>query len=168
MIPRLVIENDGQLIWRTNFWELPQAIGGRCAASCNLGAFRLLLPVVHERDLREMSKANGAVVSRGPWPRGGLRDAFEFRFDDGTDSPFTIIFSPAVFENFPYADETRIHWKLTVWTKTSYGKPCLALELPCRYRFAAEIPDPRPWDDDNSPSRSGEALLEPQPPEPSA
>jgi hypothetical protein len=147
MSQRLEIENDGQLILRTNYWELPEAQAGRCLVSYNSGAFRLLLPLIHEPMLREMSKAEGVVVCRGPWPEAGLDDAFEIRFDDGTDSPFSLKLGRRAFVNVPFADEIRMASKFTVWTKTNYGRPCLALELRSRYRFSPEIPDPRPWDE---------------------
>lgn len=72
----LKIENRGQVIASTDYWNSEHAVAGYCYLSWNAGAARLLVPALREQWLKEMSGAKYVVVSRGPWhEHGGARCA---------------------------------------------------------------------------------------------
>jgi len=143
----LLIENDGPLIVSTNFWDLPECKLGKYLASVNAGAFRLLLPEVHEPILDEIRTSAGVAVTRAPWLEQRLTDAIEILFDDGTPSPFALHTAATAFDRLPTDADTTGKWVFSVWTRPRHGKPHKALELPCRYRLAQKLPDLRPWEE---------------------
>lgn len=144
---QLRVENQGRLIVSTNFWELPECKLGKYFVSINAGAFRLLLPEVHESSLEDMKLSKGVAVSRGPWLERRLADAFEILFDDETQDPFALHAATETFDRLPIAADTAREWVFSVWTRPRRGKPHKALERPCRYRRSLQIPDLRPWEE---------------------
>jgi hypothetical protein len=137
----IAVENKGADIIGTNYWETEHAMRGLCFVSINAGCFRLLVPEPQESSIAEMATAKVAIVSRGPWPKQGRKDAFEILFEDGTDSPFSLCMSAEQFMSFPFETDQDCpgqppRWTLTVWTQDGKKK----LELPCRYRLVREIP----------------------------
>lgn len=144
---KLEVRNHGPLILSTNYWDTPECKLGRYLVSINAGAFRLLLPDVYESALEDMKTAKGVAVSRGPWAAQRLTDAFEFLFDDGTDSPYALHSSPEAFDRLPTDADAAGEWVFSVWTRPRRGKPHKALERPCRYRRSPQIPDLRPWEE---------------------
>jgi hypothetical protein len=139
----LRIDNNGPEIAASNYWDNPI---GEFLVSANAGAFRVLLAPASEVHLPDMRGAKGAAVSRGPWPATGLSDALEILFDDGTDSPFALHTSIAALDRIPPDRELGRRCILSVWVQRE-GKPHKALELPCLYRRAKQLPDLRPWEE---------------------
>jgi len=141
----ITIENDGQDITGTNYWETEHAGRGLVYVSINAGCFRLLIPDARVSEIGEMRTAREVIVSRGPWPKMGRHDAVELMFEDDSDEPYALHLSTESFDRLPLpADRDRPgqepRWKLSVWTTS--GK---ALELPCRYRVVKSIPCMKPW-----------------------
>lgn len=140
----LIIENDGPRIVATNYWDLPAARAGKVLVSINAGAFRVLLPPALEPALADMATARECVVSRGPWPGAGLRDALEILFDDGSDSPYALHLAPESFDRLPTAENAGLAWILSAWTQPRRGVPHKALERPCYYRIVDCLPYLKP------------------------
>jgi hypothetical protein len=82
----LAVENDGQEIRATNYFESEYARRGAFYLSVNAGAFRLLVPPAHESAIEEFRTAKEVVVSRGAWTAQRRKDALEILFDDTTEA----------------------------------------------------------------------------------
>lgn len=141
----LTIQNTGQEITSTNYWDMEHAKKGYFYCSINAGAFRLLVPWLQEFSLNEMKTASEVIISRGPWPEGGKPDALEILFEDGTDTPFALHLGSEQVDHMPLdADRDRQgqppRWVFSAWTQ--HGKK---IELPCRYRKAKKIPCLKPF-----------------------
>lgn len=137
----LQVQNSGPDIVASNFWDLPEPRAGTFFLSTNAATFRLLVPDVAADQVAEMKTAVEAVVSRGPWPAMGLRDAIEILFDDRSDSPFALQLSPESCDRLPPAADAGRRITLTVWTRG----PVKMLELPCGFRTVPRIPCLEPW-----------------------
>ncbi|WP_349304558.1 hypothetical protein [Escherichia coli] len=79
------IENEGQAVARTDYWQSVQAQAGYVYLSWNAGAARLLVPDAAKHLLREMRGAEYVIISKGTLHG---RDALELIFEDGSDAPF--------------------------------------------------------------------------------
>jgi hypothetical protein len=144
----LIVKNDGPLIVQSNFWELPKCAMGKLVVSRNAGAFRILLPPVHEPALPDMAAAKLVILSRGPWRQAGLSDGVEILFDDDTSSPFALHLEIGTFDRLPIdTEEVGKLRTLTVWTQPRRGVPHKALERPARWRRVPHIPWLEPWKD---------------------
>lgn len=53
----ILIENQGQIVKQTNYWDSEQARAGYCYLSWNAGAGRVLVPDPAKSWLREMKGA---------------------------------------------------------------------------------------------------------------
>lgn len=58
------IENEGQAVARTDYWQSVQAQAGYVYLSWNAGAARLLVPDAAKHLLREMRGAEYVIISR--------------------------------------------------------------------------------------------------------
>jgi hypothetical protein len=132
----LEIENDGQEILATNFFETSLATRGGCYLSANAGAFRLLVPPGQEELIDEIKTAREAIISRGPWPRMGQTEAMEILFEDDTDSPFSLQLGAPQVERFPLPEDEGREFVLTIWT----AGPKKQITLPAYYRRVDNIP----------------------------
>lgn len=81
------IENEGQAVARTDYWQSVQAQARYVYLSWNAGAARLLVPDAAKHLLREMRGAEYVIISKGTLHG---RDALELIFEDGSDAPFVI------------------------------------------------------------------------------
>ncbi|EFM3454819.1 hypothetical protein HB548_005033 [Escherichia coli] len=79
------IENEGQAVAGTDYWQSVQAQAGYVYLSWNAGAARLLVPDAAKHLLREMRGAEYVIISKGTLDG---RDALELVFEDGSDAPF--------------------------------------------------------------------------------
>lgn len=132
------INNHGQLITSTNYWELP--IAGKVFCSVNAGAIRLLVPRTMRRIIDDMRcGSTHAVLSRGSWPAMGLPDAVEIMLEDGSDDPFALHLSPESFDFLPAEPAAGKEWTLSVWDLKK-GKPHKALERRCYWRRVPSLP----------------------------
>lgn len=61
------IENDGQAIAGTDYWESEMNARGLIAISMNAGAFRILVPDSMAPQVADMQTARDIVVRTGRW-----------------------------------------------------------------------------------------------------
>lgn len=112
------IENEGQAVARTDYWQSVQAQAGYVYLSWNAGAARLLVPDAAKHLLREMRGAEYVIISKGTL---NGRDALELVFEDGENNQgggFVV----------------------TVWTRGGNQ-----LRYPGKYRVVENLPDVSPW-----------------------
>lgn len=136
----LTIENKGQAITRTNYWDSGAARAGYCYLSWNAGAARLLLPDAQKHCLPEMRSAEYVIVSRGPWQEHGGREALELLFEDGGNSPFCLHIVAEQTDRLLPEDNQGGGFVVTVWTRGGEK-----LRLPGKYRTVGAIPCLEPW-----------------------
>ena len=141
----LWVENDGQAIRRTNYWQMPYNRAGKFFLSINAGAFRLLVPTSQEGVLRELRTATHAVISFGPMPSMQNADMFELLFDDGTDDPFSLHLSAQAADRLPAREDEGRVLTLTVWMHRVGLTTTERLRLRCGYRRSYRLPDLRAW-----------------------
>lgn len=136
----LIIENRGQAIVRTNYWDSEAAQHGFLYLSWNAGAGRVLVPDSQKSILREMKGAPAVVVSRGPWHDQGGRDALELMWDDGSEAPFAVHLVAEQTDRLIPDTQQGGGFAITAWTRGG-----LKGRWPGRYRVVASIPDLSPW-----------------------
>lgn len=81
-------ENEGDLLQRTNYFDLPQAQKGEFFLTWNAGAARMLVPDVQKHLLHEMRSAHHVEMIQ-------YKDRINIMFDDGGPSPFCIVIDNA-------------------------------------------------------------------------
>lgn len=152
----LRIDNEGETIAFTNYFDTPHAQAGLVFLSWNAGAARLLVPddlapiiVPDMRDVREIFISRGLFngesgyadleLSADPRTPHG-REAIEVIFDDGTATPkATIIESVQCDRLLLESSQDRTYPFLVV---TRAGEQ---LRLPCRHRLVDMLPCLTPW-----------------------
>lgn len=136
----LKISNKGQAIIETDYWDSDHAKAGFCFLSWNAGAARLLVPDSMKNHVQEMRDAKYVIISRGPWPEHGGREALELLFEDDSDTPYCMhLVSEQADRMIPEGDQGG-GFVVTVWT--SGGEK---LRLPGKYRVVDKIPCLDPW-----------------------
>lgn len=138
------IENRGQQIVNTNYWDSPLATDGRIFMSWNAGAARLLIPDHMEFLLRDMRSAKHVIISRGPYLGDIALQVFELLFEDLSDSPFYLLMALGQSDRIPPAHEQGEGFTLSVWTRTGQ-KIC----KPGKYRMVDFLPCMKPWSETN-------------------
>ncbi|HAF2404047.1 TPA: hypothetical protein H2W70_004108 [Salmonella enterica] len=110
----ITIENSGQAITKTNYWQTEYAEKGFVFLSWNAGAARLLVPDSIKSILREMKTAHYVIISRGQYEG---RDAFELLFEDNSDNPFCLhIMAEQTDRMLPESDQGS-GFVVTIWTR---------------------------------------------------
>jgi hypothetical protein len=140
----LSIENDGQRILASNYWESEMAARGLCYCSVNAGAIRVLVPLSRSDWLADMVTARYCVLSRGPWPAMGISDAVEIMWEDDSQAPFALHLTPDSFDALPAKPPEGQPWTVTVWVLHD-GQPRQVVGRPCHWRRVGKIPCLRPW-----------------------
>lgn len=143
---QITISNHGQLITATNYWTLAVEEAGKLFVSCNAGAVRILIPRVHRRIIEDMRAAEHVILSRGPWPDMNATEAVEFLFEDHSESPFALQFTPESFDLLPAEPAPGKEWVVSVWD-IKKGKPHKAVERRCHWRRVQTLPWLKPWDE---------------------
>lgn len=147
----LQIENDGQEIIKTNFWQTEQARSGGFFLSINAGACRLLVPYQHKNVIKEFEVAKEVILTRGPWPDAGEETAIEILFDDGSDDPYSIHLGQSQVDRWPPAQESGRTVQFSAWILKD-GKPFCAYRSEAYFRTAARLPYLKPRDGEHFPS----------------
>src|SRR4030042_411330 len=129
MVDFLTVENDGQAIVSTNYWQSDYAKRGFFYLTINAGAFRLLVPPSREGELADMLTASEVIVSRGPWPEHGKHDALELLFEDYSDSPYSLHITSDQVDRTPPGAARPQTFVFAVWVQTGQVK-----ETAGRYR----------------------------------
>jgi hypothetical protein len=136
----LRIDNQGQKIVETNFWDSEMARRGYFYLSWNAGAARLLVPDAQAGSVREMKSAKYVIVSRGRWEEAGRDDALELLFEDKSDNPYCLHLSKEQTDRLiPEEDQGGGFW-VVVWTRRGQQ-----LRLPGKYRKVETVPCLQPW-----------------------
>ncbi|EIG9751951.1 hypothetical protein DNS71_003252, partial [Escherichia coli] len=99
------IENEGQAVARTDYWQSVQA---------QAGAARLLVPDAAKHLLREMRGAEYVIISKGTLHG---RDALELIFEDGSDAPFVIHMLSEQCDRLLPENNQGGGFVVTVWTR---------------------------------------------------
>ncbi|EPU2725172.1 hypothetical protein ACVVCZ_005032 [Escherichia coli] len=131
------IENEGQAVAGTDYWQSVQAQAGYVYLSWNAGAARLLVPDAAKHLLREMRGAEYVIISKGTLHG---RDALELVFEDGSDAPFVIHMLSEQCDRLLPENNQGGGFVVTVWTRG--GKQ---LRYPGKYRVVENLPDVSPW-----------------------
>jgi hypothetical protein len=138
----MLIENHGQAIRSTTYWDSDQAKAGLLYLSWNVGAARLLIPDSAKPLLREMTGARLVIVSRGPWLEHGRRDALELLWEDGSDAPFCVHLVAEQTDRLIPEEQQGGGFAVTAWTRGG-----IKARWPGKYRVVPQIPDASPWSD---------------------
>jgi len=135
----LVIENDGQNIVSSNFWDTELNDAGKLFVSVNAGAIRVLVAGTKEAAIQDMETAKYCIVSRGPWPEVGVHDAIELMWDDESDCPFAVQLTPASCDLLPGEPTGGRTWICSSWILQD-GRPTKVVERECHWRRVSRIP----------------------------
>ncbi|EAY3673144.1 hypothetical protein FGR80_23295, partial [Salmonella enterica] len=108
------IENEGQAVAGTDYWQSVQAQAGYVYLSWNAGAARLLVPDAAKHLLREMRGAEYVIISKGMLHG---RDALELIFEDGSDAPFVIHMLSEQCDRLLPENNQGGGFVVTVWTR---------------------------------------------------
>ena len=131
------IENEGQAVAGTDYWQSVQAQAGYVYLSWNAGAARLLVPDAAKHLLREMRGAEYVIISKGALHG---RDALELVFEDGSDAPFVIHMLSEQCDRLLPENNQGGGFVVTVWTRGGNQ-----LRYPGKYRVVENLPDVSPW-----------------------
>lgn len=112
----LTVQNNGQELVATNYWESEQAASGSMILSWNAGAARLLVPSKHENTLPEMLAAKYAIITFGKWREQFDRDAFEILFEDHSNEPYAVFLSAEQSDRRLPKSEAGVQVPFTIWT----------------------------------------------------
>lgn len=137
----ITIENRGQAIAQTNYWQTEHAQRGLFYLTWNAGAGRLLVPDSQKGILRELRQAREVLVSHAPWKDQGHRDALELLWEDDSDSPFAIHLVAEQTDRLIPDTEQGGGFVITAWTRGG-----LKGRWPGRYRRVEMIPWLQPWE----------------------
>jgi hypothetical protein len=138
------IENHGPLITATDFWDVEWR---DFFLSYNAGAFRLLMPIEFLKDQEEMRTGRQIVVSVGTL--NGVPDCAEVMFDDGSEEPYALQFTPDNYDVLPEGDFGP-ECVITIWMpKRKHKVPHKAIERPAYFRRVQELPCLEPWEDED-------------------
>lgn len=128
-----VVENEGQAIKHTNYWQTEAARAGYFYLSWNAGAARLLVPDAAKAMLQEMRSARYVIISKGPLEG---RDALEVLFEDGSESPFVIHMGTEQTDRLIPETDQGGGLFVTVWTRGGQK-----FRYPGKYRVVSQLPD---------------------------
>lgn len=134
----IIINNNGQSIESTNYWQSELASNGLFFASWNAGALRILMPDIMLSHLADMRTGKLAVVTRGTYQ--GKPDALEIMFDDDSDNPYAIHLSPGQLDRTIPDDETG-HAIIVI----AVGRSGPLAQWHGRYRTHATLPYLAAW-----------------------
>jgi hypothetical protein len=152
----LRIDNDGETIAFTNYFDTAHAQAGLVFLSWNAGAARLLVPdnlapiiVPDLRDVREVFITRGRFNGEFGYtdftfsadartPHG--REAIEVIFDDGSDAPKATIIESAQCDRLLLESSQEKIYPFLVVTRSGEQ-----LRLSCRHRVVEMLPCVTPW-----------------------
>lgn len=134
----LKIENNGQEIISTDYFDSEYAKKGYFYLSINAGAFRLLIPPSWERDIDDMKTGKMAIVSFG-MEKGTER--IEVMFDDSTECPYCISLGMEQIDRKPPKEESS-----RIMTLIAYSYDLnKEFEMKCGFRYVPTLPYYKPW-----------------------
>lgn len=138
----LRIEDEGQLIRSTNYFDSRRARAGAISVSCAAGAVRLLVPPSLESQIPEMLRGTTHVeVSMlRPLEITEKETCSVWTFEDHSQRPLFLELGAAHFLGMlPDAD---FEAPLTIWKKGEGDCPELVATLPLRWKRVNHLPRP--------------------------
>ena len=138
----MLIQNQGQAIISTDYWDSEHAVKGFFFLSWNAAAARLLVPDCQESALREMRGAREVIISRGPCSFQGGREALELMWEDDSDSPYCILVTAEQTDRLTPDTDQEGGFIATAWTREG-----LQGRWPGRYRVVDSLPCLLAWRD---------------------
>jgi hypothetical protein len=134
----LVIENNGQEILSSNFWDSDKS---SFFLSVNAGAARLLIPDSRIDEIQKMMTGRLVIISRGPcWPRAD-KDAIEIMFDNGSNTPYSI---QLMAEQTDDLIPNSMHGNSLAFS--AWGKNAVKIfERPAKFRTVIRLPCLEAW-----------------------
>lgn len=136
----IMIENDGQRISCTNYWESSVARAGFLWMSCNAGAVRLLLPRRLEPILPELTKrVKHVIISYGDLLGTG-RFGVEWLADDCSDNPYALHVGAEQIDLISRVPPGMFHRiQTSIWVYRE-GRPTCVAEFSGYMRNVASLP----------------------------
>ncbi|WHF85236.1 hypothetical protein QDX08_24305 (plasmid) [Escherichia coli] len=134
------IENEGQAVAGTDYWQSVQAQAGYVYLSWNCRRSQALLcPGCGKTFTQEMRGAGYTSSS----VRGALhgRDALELVFEDGSDAPFVIHMLSEQCDRLLPENNQGVGFVVTVWTRGG-NQLRYPGKVPC---WPENLPDVSPW-----------------------
>lgn len=136
----IIVRNDGALVVETNYFATEHANLGLVYCSLNARAFRLFVPAVAPQV--DASGAEYVIVTRGTWAARGGREAMEFVWEDGSDSPYQLTIEVQQCDLLPAPEDSG----RTDLRCIGYAPDLSVLfDLPARYRAVPRLPYLKPW-----------------------
>jgi len=136
----ITIENSGQRIISTNYWDTEHAKKGYFYLSWSAGAGRILIPDTQKSVLREMKPATEVIVSRGPWAENDGREALELLWEDGSDTPYVITLVTEQCDRLIPDTDQGGGFVIAAWTRSG-----LKQRWTGKYRIVDSLPWLQPW-----------------------
>ena len=135
-----MVQNDGERLVESDYWDSEPAHKGLFFASFNAGHLRLLVPDSLHSTISEILTGKYAVVTHGLYSQSG-RYLYEIMFEDGSSSPYCLMISPSQFDReFSIAEAASQDRKLIV-----YRRGCVEVtRMPVFFREAARLPCLKP------------------------
>lgn len=144
----MFIQNDDKKITSTDYWSSPAGNAGVIFFSFNAGSCRILFPSIPKADLRDMKQAKSVILSLGPAPELGNRDAYELLFDDHSESPYSLLTTLEASDRKISASEDGQQLEISVWTEKRRGKSketVCVFRRKARFRIVPQVPCMKPW-----------------------
>jgi len=136
----ITVENEGPILKGSNYWSSDLAARGLFYLSINAGAFRLLVPAIHNSIIIEFKTAREVLISKGPWKQMRGREGVEIFFDDHSANPFSLHVDARQLDILPAPEDSAKEWPFTAWIQGKDGVPSCVYEHSCFYRKVPEIP----------------------------
>lgn len=125
----ITIHNKGKDIVATDYFGSALDKAGKFYVSLNAGAFRLLVPAVHAKEIRlELFKAKSILIEQAG-------EVASIVFDDGSADPYTIQTTMNAFDRRPAATDSGKACEFTAWVAPLAGgdEPFSVAKRPCTY-----------------------------------
>lgn len=145
--PAIRVRLEGEDLVESDYWNSVLAARGVLYLVVHQSGVVLLVPRAHQCALTEMRTGREVIVTRGPWPEQGQKDAVELLWEDGTDAPFAVHLSAPQCRELGTLGWDGPALACRVYTGGPAGEPRLAGEWAARFRTARALPCLQPWGD---------------------
>lgn len=143
--PAIRVRLEGEDLVESAYWDSVLAARGVLYLVLHDGGVALLVPPSLEYAVPEMRTGREVIVTRGPWPEQGQKDALELLWEDGTGAPFAVHLSAPQCSGLAALRQDLSVPGCRVYTRGRDGRPQLAGTWRARVRRAERLPYLRPW-----------------------
>ncbi len=137
MDTHLCLENDGQKLVRTNFWEAAHNAKGNFFLSTNAGAMRLIVPDCQRHVVDEIRYVDTVYVTRGPHYMDPSEIGIELLFEDESPMPYVLQMHVSDLDRLFPKSEAGQKIPFTVWVNGKRGKAKQVLSMRAHLGFAS-------------------------------